>query len=110
MSLPTLLREKHTYLIWSLASIQTSLTMLESFPQSFLIRTLSNYLNIVQRKRHINNFKYNSLLMNLDFREVKWNEMETEILKTNWYQHIGNLSVNEEMKFPYGELIRICYK
>lgn len=48
--------------------------------------------------------------MNLDFREVKWNEMETEILKTNWYQHIGNLSVNEEMKFPYGELIRICYK
>lgn len=48
--------------------------------------------------------------MNLDFREVKWNEMETEILKTNWYQQIGNLSVNEEMKFPYGELIRICYK
>lgn len=37
-----------------------------------------------KRATHTNNIKHDPPLMNLNFRKVKWNEIETKILETNW--------------------------
>lgn len=48
--------------------------------------------------------------MNLNFSKDKWKEIETEILKTNWFQLINNLNINKETRFLHEELIRIYRK